>query len=69
MQIDLEQYKDLHMTFELTRIRIRISVQVIKQLEIYVNLENGALFLLNLKIGAYLPQLITLRSRSLVKSR
>ena len=43
MQMDLVLYKVLHMTFELTRIRIRTSVQVIKHLEIGLNLENGAL--------------------------
>ena len=36
--------KDLHMTFELIRIWIRIPIQVIKHLEIGVNLENGVIF-------------------------
>ena len=35
--------KDLHMTFELIRIWIRIPIQVIKHLEIGVNLENGVI--------------------------
>ena len=43
MQIDFVQYKVLHTTFELPRIRICISVQVIKHLEIGLNLENGVL--------------------------
>jgi hypothetical protein len=43
MQMDLVQYKVLHMTFELTRVRICISVQVIKHLEVDLNLENGVL--------------------------
>ena len=43
MQMDLVQYKVLHTTFELTRIRICMSVQVVKHLEIGLNLENGVL--------------------------
>ena len=41
MQMDMVQFKVLHTTFELTRITICTSVQVIKHLEIGLNLENG----------------------------
>ena len=42
-KMDLVQYKVPHTTFELTKVRICISVQVIKHLEIGPNLENGVL--------------------------
>ena len=53
------------MTFELTRIWIRISVQVIRYLEIGLNLENCVLSYSTWKLfitldGAYLPHLMTL---------
>ena len=41
--MDLDIYKVLHMTYFFTRIRIGISIQVIKHLEIGLNLENGVL--------------------------
>ena len=41
--MDLIKYKVLQMTFELTRLRIGITIQVEKHLEISVNLLNGAL--------------------------
>ena len=47
MQMDLVQYKVLHMTFELTRTWMCIAVHVIKHLEIGLNL---CAFLFNLKI-------------------
>ena len=43
MQMDLLEYKVLHMTFELIRIWICIKIQVIKHLETSLNLENDAL--------------------------
>ena len=41
--MQIVQYKVLRTTFELKIIRICISVQVIKHLEIGLNLENGVL--------------------------
>ena len=43
MQMDLGQYKALHMNFELTRIEIRISIQVMNCLEIGLNVRIGVL--------------------------
>ena len=52
MQIDLVQYKVLHTTFERTRIRICISVQIIKHLEIGLSKpRKWCAFLFNVKIG------------------
>ena len=51
MQMDLVQYKVHHTTFELTRIRICISVHVIKHLEIGSKPRKWFAFLFIVKIG------------------
>ena len=59
------QYKVLHMKFELTKIRICISVQVMTYLEIGLNLENVVItniqcenWLYHTLDGAFLPDLM-----------
>ena len=65
IQKNLAQYKVLHMTFLLITRRICICVQIIKHLEIGLNLQNGVLSYSMWKLfiplnGAYLPHLIHL---------
>jgi hypothetical protein len=65
MQMDLVQYKVLHIAFYLIRIWTNIAVHVIKHIEIGLNLENGVLFYSSWKLfilldGAYFPHLLAL---------